>query len=67
MEQDPKNKHVKKIKGRLYYYESIRDGKKVKSRYIEPVKRIRKKKTFTKKERMEYLKGKRKEPFKVFE
>ena len=40
------NRHVKKINGRKYYYESIRKGKKVTSRYIgpaeEPVK-IRKK------------------------
>ena len=37
------NRHVKVINGRKYYYESIRMGKKVTSRYIGPVEeRIRK-------------------------
>ena len=41
------NKHIKIINGRRYYYESIRRGKKVTSRYIGPVERLRKmKKTF---------------------
>lgn len=31
------NRHVKVINGRKYYYESIRIGKKVTSRYIGPV------------------------------
>lgn len=31
------NKHIKVINGRRYYYESIRKGKKVTSRYIGPV------------------------------
>ena len=31
------NRHVKVINGRKYYYESIRRGKKVTSRYIGPV------------------------------
>jgi hypothetical protein len=31
------NRHVKKINGREYYYESIRKGKKVTSKYIGPV------------------------------
>lgn len=31
------NRHVKIINGRRYYYESIRRGKKVTSRYIGPV------------------------------
>ncbi len=31
------NKHIKVINGRRYYYESIRQGKKVISRYIGPV------------------------------
>lgn len=31
------NRHVKVINGRKYYYESIRVGKKVTSRYIGPV------------------------------
>ena len=31
------NKHIKTINGRRYYYESIRKGKKVTSRYIGPV------------------------------
>ena len=34
--------HIKIINGRKYYYESIRRGKKVTSRYIKPVERIRK-------------------------
>jgi hypothetical protein len=38
------NKHIKVINGRKYYYESIRVGKKVTSRYIGPVDRIRKRK-----------------------
>ena len=29
--------HVKTINGRKYYYESVRKGKKVTSRYIGPV------------------------------
>ena len=31
------NMHIKTIKGRKYYYESIRKGDKVTSRYIGPV------------------------------
>ena len=31
------NRHIKVINGRKYYYESIRKGKKVTSRYIGPV------------------------------
>ena len=31
------NKHIKVINGRRYYYESIRQGKKVISRYLGPV------------------------------
>ena len=31
------NRHIKVINGRRYYYESIRQGKKVISRYIGPV------------------------------
>lgn len=31
------NRHIKTINGRRYYYESIRKGKKVTSRYIGPV------------------------------
>ena len=38
------NKHIKIINGRKYYYESIRKGKKVTSRYIGPVERIRRRK-----------------------
>ncbi|MCX6815377.1 MAG: hypothetical protein NT120_00815 [Candidatus Aenigmarchaeota archaeon] len=38
------NRHVKTINGRKYYYESIRMGKKVTSKYLGPVERIRKKK-----------------------
>lgn len=35
------NRHVKVINGRKYFYESIRVGAKVTSRYICPVERIR--------------------------
>ena len=35
------NRHVKTINGRKYYYESIRKGKKVTSRYLGPVERVR--------------------------
>ena len=38
------NRHIKVINGKKYYYESIRRGKKVTSRYLGPVERIRKKK-----------------------
>jgi hypothetical protein len=38
------NRHVKVINGKKYYYESIRRGKKVTSRYLGPVDRIRKRK-----------------------
>ena len=31
------NKHIKVINGRRYYYESVRQSKKVLSRYIGPV------------------------------
>ena len=31
------NRHIKVINGRRYYYESIRKGKKVTSRYLGPV------------------------------
>jgi len=31
------NRHIKTINGRKYYYESIRKGKKVTSRYLGPV------------------------------
>ena len=31
------NKHIKVINGRRYYYESIRRGKKVTSKYLGPV------------------------------
>ena len=38
------NKHIKIINGRKYYYESIRKGDKVTSRYIGPAeKRVRRK------------------------
>ena len=36
------NRHIKVINGRKYYYESVRKGKKVTSRYLGPVERIRK-------------------------
>ena len=38
------NRHIKVINGRKYYYASIRKGKKVTSKYIGPVERIRKSK-----------------------
>ena len=41
------NRHIKLIKGRRYYYESIRKGKKVTSRYIGPVVEKAKKKEAT--------------------
>ena len=31
------NRHIKVINGRRYYYESIRKGKKVTSKYLGPV------------------------------
>jgi hypothetical protein len=31
------NKHIKVINGRKYYYQSIRIGKKVTSKYLGPV------------------------------
>ena len=37
------NRHIKTINGRKYYYESIRKGKKVTSRYIGPVDGSRRK------------------------
>lgn len=40
------NKHIKIINGRKYYYESIRQGDKVTSRYLGPVeKRVRMRKS----------------------
>ncbi len=35
------NRHIKVINGRKYYYSSIRNGKKVTSKYLGPVERIR--------------------------
>jgi hypothetical protein len=37
------NRHIKTINGRRYYYESIRMGKKVTSRYIGPVEERKRK------------------------
>jgi len=34
--------HVKTIKGKKYYYESVRVGKKVMSKYIGPVDKVKK-------------------------
>ena len=31
------NRHIKIINGRKYYYESVRKGKKVTSKYLGPV------------------------------
>ncbi len=36
------NRHIKTINGKKYYYESIRVGKKVTSRYLGPVEPKRK-------------------------
>ena len=36
------NRHIKLINGRKYYYSSIRKGKKVTSKYLGPVERVRK-------------------------
>jgi hypothetical protein len=36
--------HIKVIKGRKYWYESVRIGKRVTSRYIGPVNPVRKRK-----------------------
>jgi hypothetical protein len=33
--------HIKVIKGKKYYYESIRVGKKVMSKYIGPVGKVK--------------------------
>ncbi len=39
------NRHIKIINGRRYYYQSIRKGKKVTSKYLGPVdRRIKKRK-----------------------
>jgi hypothetical protein len=38
------NKHVKVINGKKYYYESIRRGKKVTSKYLGPVEPKKKRK-----------------------
>ena len=38
------NRHVKIINGRKYYYESVRNGKKVTSKYLGPVEPKRRKK-----------------------
>lgn len=38
------NRHIKVINGRRYYYESIRKGKRVTSKYLGPVDgRVKKK------------------------
>jgi len=37
--------HIKIIKGKKYYYESKRIGKKVTSKYIGPVEKIKKNET----------------------
>ena len=37
------NKHIKLINGRKYYYESIRKGKKITSKYLGPVEAVKKK------------------------
>ncbi len=47
------NRHVKTINGRKYYYESIRKGKKVTSRYIGPVDERKRKTKINKTEETE--------------
>jgi hypothetical protein len=37
------NRHIKTINGRKYYYESIRKGKKVTSRYLGPAEERKRK------------------------
>ncbi len=37
------NRHIKTINGRKYYYESIRKGKKVTSKYLGPVEERKRK------------------------
>jgi hypothetical protein len=52
------NRHIKVIKGRKYYYESIRKGKKVTSKYLGPVDEKTKTRKNAKKEieeEMEYV------------
>jgi hypothetical protein len=49
------NRHIKVINGRKYYYESIRKGKKVTSKYLGPVERIRKRKRTASEAPMEQL------------
>jgi|GEM_PF-2927877 len=45
------NRHIKIINGRKYYYSSIRKGKKVTSKYLGPVERLRtRKRTFVEEE-----------------
>ena len=41
------NRHIKTINGRKYYYESVRLGKRVTSKYIGPVE-VKKKKALEK-------------------
>lgn len=38
------NRHIKTINGRKYYYQSIRIGDKITSKYLGPVSEKRKKK-----------------------
>ena len=47
------NRHIKVINGRKYYYESIRVGKKVTSRYLGPVDRVRKRKFMKSEQQLE--------------
>lgn len=42
--------HVKTIRGKKYYYTSLRKGKKVTSKYVAPVQRVRKPKAKQEKE-----------------
>ncbi len=37
------NRHVKVINGKKYYYESIRKGKKITSKYLGPVEKKQRK------------------------
>jgi hypothetical protein len=44
------NRHIKVINGRKYYYESIRKGKKVTSKYLGPVEERKRKQNGTREE-----------------
>ena len=49
------NRHIKVINGRKYFYESIRKGKKVTSKYLGPVEPKRRKEEEQKEEKDEII------------